>query len=104
VVEEKGTDRRLFMRFVVVQADIHELALGGDQKIEGGCTNWLLKSANHLIEILPVSQQDHSKKCRIRYIIYLPFLCYYGPSVLSVLLIEHTFSAYEKPEFSSKAD
>jgi len=50
------------MRFVVVQADIHELALGGDQKIEGGCTNWLLKSANHLIEILPLSLQDHSKK------------------------------------------
>ena len=51
VAEEKGTDRRLFMRFMVVQADIHELAMGGDQKIKGGCTNWLLKSANHLIEI-----------------------------------------------------
>jgi hypothetical protein len=36
---------------MVVQADIHELAMGGDQKIEGGCTNWLLRSANHPIEI-----------------------------------------------------
>ena len=50
------------MRFMVVQADIHELAMGGDQKIEGGCTNWLLKSANHLIEIFALVNARPSQK------------------------------------------